>query len=453
MATIAIVTSGLTGLLHSSFEIVARLQEAGHRVVYASPHEVGDRVRQQGFTYVQLPPQAFNPAPIPNDWKGLTRYWKLLRFAAARRTMGRKTLQMEAFRDFLQTSEAALVLVDMELIEHQMTAASLGFPVLQVCNWFCSWKRPGLPPIQSSIIPGDGFAGSLLGIEMAWLRIRLKRWVDIWRNRLKTVFTDRRSVLQSYAREIGFPQQLLQAYNWPLPYTMGKLPAICLSLASLEFPHRWRPNTYYVGPMVYENRVDRSLEPSSQARVERLLLKKQQDGQRLIFGALSTMGSPQDAPFLARLFEAVGAKPEWMLVMGLGGQLQETAFAEVPDNVYLFDWVPQLRFLAEADCAIIHGGINTIGECLHYGLPMLAYSGKKYDQDGNIARLVHHGLAVLGDKAQDSVTTIGTKIDRALNDEQYHVRAAQAHNEYLANRHYIVEIVEQILTRPAQTYY
>ena len=55
MAKIICVTTGLTGILNASFELVAQLQSAGHDLKYASPRRVGERVELQGIPFVQLP--------------------------------------------------------------------------------------------------------------------------------------------------------------------------------------------------------------------------------------------------------------------------------------------------------------------------------------------------------------------------------------------------------------
>ena len=43
MAKIICITTGLTGILNASFELVARLQQAGYEVCYASPKNVAEK--------------------------------------------------------------------------------------------------------------------------------------------------------------------------------------------------------------------------------------------------------------------------------------------------------------------------------------------------------------------------------------------------------------------------
>ena len=57
------MTTGLTGILYASFEMVRRLETAGHRLTYACPQEVASKVQAQQITYFQLPAVNFEPAP------------------------------------------------------------------------------------------------------------------------------------------------------------------------------------------------------------------------------------------------------------------------------------------------------------------------------------------------------------------------------------------------------
>ena len=84
----------------------------------------------------------------------------------------------------------------------------------------------------------------------------------------------------------------------------------------------------------------------------------------------------------------------------------------------LFSWAPQLVLLRSADAAIVHGGINTIDECIHFETPMLAYSGDVTDMPGNIARLVHHGLGIEGDGDRDGAATIANRLDQLMADQK-----------------------------------
>ncbi len=449
LARIAVITSGLTGMLYSSFEIVARLERAGHDVIYASPQNVGERVRAQGIAYHQLPEVAFDPAPkVPPGLGRLNRLIRVWASAGARRRAAIQHLRMEAFQEFLEEQTPDLLLIDMELLEHVITAAVRPVPLLLIDQMIPGWRRPGLPPLPTGIIPGQGQGGSRRSIARAWWRLRLRRWISIQSNRWRSGFTDRRSVLRAYARQVGFPQRFLQAYQWPPPFTFDRLPVISLTSYELDFPHAPRPNLHYVGPMVYTQRKDSPADAPSSEQLEPLFSRRRELKKRLLYGALTTMAADRDEPFLKKLFEAVAGQSDWWLIIGLGGRLDPSALGSIPDNVFTFGWVPQLQVLEQADAAIIHGGINTINECIHYRVPMLVYSGKKYDQNGNAARIGYHGYGLRGDRDRDRPGDIQEKIYHLLEAPNFRKRVDYLHECYRRDQPTLIELVSKMLQRP-----
>ena len=141
-----------------------------------------------------------------------------------------------------------------------------------------------------------------------------------------------------------------------------------------------------------------------------------------------------DESFLDNLIAAVGKRPEWELIIGLGGKIKADTFKDLPPNVHPFDWVPQLKVLSFADLSINHAGIHSVNECIHFGVPMLIYSGKKYDQDGTAARLQASGCAFRADKDLSSPADIRTDIDRVLKTPSYKQQVEVYRSHYQSYR-------------------
>ena len=116
------------------------------------------------------------------------------------------------------------------------------------------------------------------------------------------------------------------------------------------------------------------------------------------------------------MIEVFLRRGDWDLVLGLGGKTQSEALAPVPPNVVLLDWAPQMDVLKFADCAVTHGGITTINECIRSNVPVLVYSTKHVDQNGCAARVAFHRLGLMGDKDNDTMEQIGQNIERCLSD-------------------------------------
>jgi zeaxanthin glucosyltransferase len=423
MAKILCVTTGLTGIRNASFELINRLQAEGNQCICASPADVGTEVKAQGFDYLQLPEVNYDPAPsLPyfgGPFKKLKRIAYKYRYVKTRRAEAIKSLGMSRFMKLVQAENPDLILVDVELHEHIMTLVVSEFKVILLSQWFSLWKQKGLPPLVSDIMPGVGFDGSLFGIKWAWTKIEIKRWWVFFKRKWVSGFTDRRSVLLEYAKQIGFSKKYIPDNYWPGPFTYAQLPVISITSDELEFPHDKRPNLHYIGPMVYEKRLDTQIPSNTRKKLEKVIEEKKASNKRLIYCSVSTFKSG-DASFIKKVISAVSQKKDWILIVGLGGKLQGQFQGTLPANVYIFDYVPQLQVLKDADLSINHGGIHTINECIHFGVPMLIYSGKRSDQNGCAARIHHHGLGIMADKDGDDLQAIRMKIDTILKDGTFH---------------------------------
>jgi len=230
--------------------------------------------------------------------------------------------------------------------------------------------------------------------------------------------TDRRSILKRYAQSVGFSKDYIQENYWPGPFTYDQLPVMSMTASELEFPHDERPNHTYIGPMVFEKRVDINTNKAISARLNAIFSDAKKHNQQLIYCSVSTYRQGDQA-FLQKVVKAVANQEDWVLILGLGGMLEAGFLGDLPSNVHAFGWIPQLTVLAQADLSINHGGIHTINECVHFGVPMLVYSGKRSDQNGCAARVHYHKVGMMADKDQDEVVDIRTKMETVLTDSIY----------------------------------
>lgn len=439
MANIVCITSGLTGILHASFELVMRLENDGHRLTCASPAAVAAKVEAQGLRYRQLPELTLNPEPVVPSFGGplrkMSRWWYKWHHRDERRRKAVNSIGSEEVRKRLEDFAADLLIIDVELHEYIMVAYSGKMPFVLLSQWFSLWPAPGLPYLLSSTIPGQGWAGRHLSLRLSWWWVRRQRWWMFTKKRWLSLGTDRRSALLETARQLGFPRRFIRENYWPGPFTYRELPVISMTTWEMEFPHQKRQHLHYVGPMVFTDRKEVDWAETDRERLTRILESPSTDVNALIYCSVSSL-KKGDARFLQKVISVVGQEATWSLVMGLGGLLEEQMLRDLPPNVHVFRWVPQLQVLERADCCINHGGIHTINECLHYQVPMLVYSGKRSDQNGCAARVAFHEIGLVGDKDEDSVDVIYNKIQRVLSDRKYRRNMEAMHRHYL---HYKTE--------------
>jgi len=198
----------------------------------------------------------------------------------------------------------------------------------------------------------------------------------------------------------------------------------------MEFPHPIRPNLTYVGPMVAPNRIELSKRANIDKDLEKIIQEQKERKAALIYCSVSTL-SKGDLSFIKKLIAAVEGKQNWILVIGMGGLVAEEVLGTLPENVFAFSFVPQLKILAAADCSINHGGIHTINECIYYKVPMLVYSGKKSDQNGCAARVHYHGLGIMADKDKDDREEIQKNINNILTNKSFKRKVEEMNSHFM----------------------
>ncbi|MDQ0940004.1 macrolide-inactivating glycosyltransferase [Streptomyces sp. V1I1] len=126
-------------------------------------------------------------------------------------------------------------------------------------------------------------------------------------------------------------------------------------------------------------------------------LKEQGEWQRpagadkVLLVSLGSAFTKQPA-FYRECVKAFGDLPGWHVVLQIGRYVDESELGEVPANVEVHRWVPQLAILRQADAFITHAGAGGSQEGLATATPMVAVP-QAVDQFGNADMLVGLGVA------------------------------------------------------------
>ncbi len=427
---IAVAVPYLLGRLHSTFELISRLEKEGHTVTCLCSKLISEKIKNQGFSFVEIPEINFyfeDPKrEALSTWSAKCKYY--FKNLNNHYTYGKRILHLEEYKNIITKLMPDKVLADVELHDLIFAAIAAKIPVVLFHTWFSDKTSINLPSLRSTIIPGVGFRGTKLGIVLNWVKLRGLVYIRLYINKLK--FNNyRREVFRKYAIENGFPRSNMRVSTLPPLYSFTKLPILTMAMQEMEFPHTPAKNLTYVGPMVYEKRVDVKIENTLNYKISAILEEKKCLNKKLIYCSVSSFVKG-DMTFLKNVISAVKNEKDWFLVMSLGAKLKQDELEPVPSNVFLFSWLPQLKVLAHADCSINHAGINSINECIHFAVPMLAYSGKYFDQNGNAARVAYHGLGIRGDKDIDDSKTINKNIYRILNEPSFKSKMIEMNTVY-----------------------
>jgi zeaxanthin glucosyltransferase len=151
--------------------------------------------------------------------------------------------------------------------------------------------------------------------------------------------------------------------------------------AEFEFPRRNLPACFhFTGP--FARRSDRPPTPFPWDRLNR---------KPLIY---ASFGTTQNRNW--HLYDAVAkvtASLDAQVVLSLGGAETVELPKELPENLLVAPFVPQLELLEHADLFITHAGMNSTLESLAAGVPMVAVP-IAHDQHGVAARIEWTGTGV-----------------------------------------------------------
>ncbi|MET9656503.1 macrolide family glycosyltransferase, partial [Streptomyces sp. NPDC006510] len=96
--------------------------------------------------------------------------------------------------------------------------------------------------------------------------------------------------------------------------------------------------------------------------------------------------------FYRQCLAAYGNLPGWHVVLQIGKYTDPAELGDIPPNVEVHSWVPQLTILEQADAFVTHAGMGGSSEGLFTGVPMIAVP-QAAEQFINADRLVELGVA------------------------------------------------------------
>jgi MGT family glycosyltransferase len=211
-------------------------------------------------------------------------------------------------------------------------------------------------------------------------------------------------------------------------------PELVLLPEAFDLPGRGNePEVYYVGAGVDLARKEESYPWASIDSSLPLIY--------CAYGSQSQLQKNAGQRFFQTAFAAATTRPDWQFIVATGSWLETENFPDVPPNVTLSKWVPQLEVLSRADLMITHGGFNTVKECILMGAPMIALPSKNFrDHFSSAERVVYHGLGLQRDIAEVSSTELISLIDQILNDQSFKLRVDLMREKFLQQDRFDIAI-------------
>ncbi|WP_406356119.1 macrolide-inactivating glycosyltransferase [Streptomyces sp. NBC_00658] len=337
-AHIAMFSIAAHGHVNPSIEVIRELVARGHRVTYAIPPVFAGKVAATGAEPVLYNSTLPSPDDDPAAW-GSTLLDNVEPFLAD---------AIQALPQLVKAYEGD----EPDLVLHDITS----YPARVLAH------RWGVPAV------------SLSPNLVAWTGYEEEVAEPMWAEPLKTergqAYYAR---FEAWLAENGITQH-------PDPFTGRPARSLVLIPKALQ-PHADRVDET-VHTFVGACQGERAAQGEWQrpAGVEKVLL--------VSLGSSFT----KQPDFYRECVKAFGELPGWHVVLGIGKFVDPAELGEVPGNVEVHQWVPQLSVLRQADVFITHAGAGGSQEGLATGTPMVAVP-QAVDQFGNADMLQALGVA------------------------------------------------------------
>lgn len=424
--TILFVISPAKGHLNASFGLARLFAKREYSVVYALPFQLHSHVAEQGFECVPLEGLPFGlnaedtldylSRSIGGQSQRVKYFDNLIDRFYDTIYKARKT----AIERVLQQTKPNVVLLD----SFQSTDFVLLYPFLRqnrvkfafVQTMLSFHQQPQSLPLNCAVVPHEN-------TNFGWYWQK-HFWKRSFKNALDSVIflgKSSKQVIQAKAKEQQLDALYVLSFRQFARVGFAHIPEFVVAPQALEFAQQKQPNQQYLGLMVDLNRKE------SESCPVFLLLARLAPTQRIVYCSFGTLyadfGKKKDIlHFFKVLLKTAIEFPETTFVINLSEsfvKLLDTA----PANVHFFEGVPQLTVLARSSLFITHGGLNSIQESIALGVPMLVLPvDKRWDQPGNAAKVVYHGLGLNGDMAEENTESLSIKINTLINQSLYRER-------------------------------
>lgn len=433
---------GLGSCNNSLKELARRLSGAGFELCVASHVDLSDVLKGLGVRFEHLQQdrmiadrrtQELDALPTGNPFRRLAEQMGISRRCR------RQSIAMTEVPDLVHGWRPDLLLIDMECHVAMIQTRKSGIPTVMCSRWFTVFRGGPVPPMHTTLPPPGNLLESMR-VRWAWTRLMLQKWrLDLEqrfsRRRFRTIHYDSnaRSELMAIAAYNGLSlREITETSHWLIPHVYRDVPVMSLTARELEFERADDPRMHYVGSMVPgENNEEQA---TASVEFQRFVKRREHIGNPLVYCSYSTFwntGSRNIQPLL----DLFTRRQDLDMVIGLGGKTQYEGSAELPDNIFVMDFAPQLEVLDAAAVAITHGGISTINEALHKGVPLIVCSAGHVDQDGCMVRLVHHDAAVAASSDPINPVELERCIDDLLGEPGADVRARVAELQQCLQRY------------------
>jgi UDP:flavonoid glycosyltransferase YjiC (YdhE family) len=417
------------GHLNPNLKLGRCLQRLGYRCIFASTIEFREVIISNGFELVlsQSKPFGLGLEDIQYENANSPYLESLLdRFQDLSYNARKKD-----YEKWLKEYQPDLILIDVFystdfiLIEPLIRQNDIKLVFIQ--TMLSPYNDGFTPPLNTFILPDNANK-----VKTAWQKMKIKRVLSrtfdlfrflglsnsllITRKFQKNQISKKYAIVDDKVFHVGFQN----IEEW------------VLAPHEIEFLDKpINTNQHYLGLMT--DTQEQTLPDNLQDFVN----NAKSQNKKIIYASLGTLHNVhtkgKSAYFFEKLLSIFEKDDNCYLILSVGKELKNN-IKTTSKHIKILETVPQRGLLKEVNVFITHGGLNSVLESAYAGVSMLLVPlNNKWDQNGNAARVVYHGL---GKKVnlQDSKEAIVNTIHELLNNPIYQQKI-QAFSEVLYEKY------------------
>jgi zeaxanthin glucosyltransferase len=227
---------------------------------------------------------------------------------------------------------------------------------------------------------------------------------------------------------------------------------LVISPAAFDFPHPEANDVFRIGPLVDIKREGRITKPRYVNLLKRLNSGESSKSEFVVYCSMGTVTASfkkDVSKFFKKMAAVARLNSECLFIVSTGADFDTAELFPTPNNLFVFDNVPQVELLQYCKLMITHGGMNSITECIYNHVPMLVYPlSPRWDQPGNSARVEYHNLGLRGKIKKDSVQKISGKINKLKTGYKFYqlnIRLMKEKFEENNNSDRLLDLIESEL--------
>jgi len=405
----------------------AKILRKQYHVIFAGHPSFKDYLEAQGFMYYPL-----NTVPFGmgfEDWvnkqakkkniylSSLTDRWRDAHYHGRETELHQMLLDLSPEYLLIDAYQASDFLVLYPMIHKQ--DVRVGF----IQTMLSTKISDNVPPINSLMLPNDQ-----AGIKKAIRKFRFKKLRERLAQSVLYFGMSDQAIIDRRLRKNQLPVKY-QSSETPLRGPVfANIPELVLAPKEFDFdPVTLDDHRHYIGFLSDDDRIE--ISDREYFKIDSVIRKKLQESERSFiycsFGTVKMTDASAITTFIQKLLNTV-RDADCIVVISIHSITERNSFRDIPDNVYFLKAVPQLEILKRADVFITHGGLNSIKESIHAGVPMLVYPLQAYtDTMGNSSRVVYHQLGLRGDLVNDQEDDIGKKIEALIHGDHFRENIAK----------------------------